>query len=131
VVEREQARQLGSTPGSCDPAWSPDGTRLAVVTVNGLWTYSPELDEPRQLSEARVPRQPKDEFDYTAFARPRWSPDGLRIAYIVTNGATSWVEVVAVATGRTLYRSDQDTYSFEWTVDPRVLKVGPRQVRLP
>ena len=131
VIERDQARQLGSVPGSCDPTWSPDGSRLAAVTSNGLWTYSPTLEDPRQLAEAHLPREPKGEFDYTAFAKPRWSPDGLRIAYLVTNGATSWVEVVEVATGRPLHRSAKDTYSFEWTTDPRVIKVGLTPVRLP
>jgi hypothetical protein len=104
---------------------------LAVVTTNGLWTYSPTFEDPRQLAEAHVPREPKNEFDYTAFSKPRWSLDGLRIAYLVTNGATSWVEVVEVATGRPLLRSAKDTYSFEWTHDPRVIKVGISPVRLP
>jgi len=131
VIEPDAARQLGSTPGSCDPAWSPDGTRLAVVAANGLWTYSPTLGDPRLLAETHLPRQPKDESDYTAFSKPRWSPDGARLAYLVTNGATSWVEVVDAATGRRLYRSDTDTYGFEWTTDPRVLRVGTRTVRLP
>jgi len=131
VIEPDRARQLGSTPGSCDPAWSPDGSRLAVAATNGLWTYSPTLGDPRLLAETHLPRQPKHESDYTAFSKPRWSPDGARLAYLVTNGATSWVEVVDAATGRRLYRSDTDTYGFEWTTDPRVLRVGTRTIRLP
>ncbi|MCL4845014.1 MAG: penicillin acylase family protein [Acidobacteria bacterium] len=131
VIEREVLRELGSTPGSCDPAWSPDGSRLAVVVPNGLWTYSPTLEDPRQIAAAHLPVEPAHPHDYTAFSRPRWSPDGLRLAFLVTDGQTTWVEAVQVATGRRLFKSDPDTYSFEWTTDPRELKVGARTIRLP
>jgi penicillin amidase len=131
VVDGDALRQLGTTPGSCDPAWSPDGARLAVVTPQGLWTYSAVLDHPRLLSETHLPRQPKNETDYTAFQRPRWSADGQRIAYLVTDGATSWVEVVDTRVGRKLFKSDADTYAFEWGADPRLLKIGARTIRLP
>ena len=58
VFEREIMRELGSSPGTCDPAWAPDGSRLAVVTPNGLWTYTPTLDDPRQLAETSLPAEP-------------------------------------------------------------------------
>ena len=128
VVDGKALRQLGTTPGSCDPAWSPDGSRLAVVTPQGLWTYSPTLEDPTLLSETRLP--PKD-AGYTAFARPRWSADGRRLAFLVTDGATTWVEVVDSQVGRKLYKSDPDTYTFEWAADPHALKVGARIVRVP
>jgi Tol biopolymer transport system component len=113
-----------------DPAWAPDGSRLAVVTLDGLWTYSPALDDARQVVATPAPARPANEFDYVALQRPRWSPDGLRIAYLATNGGTTRVEVVEVATGRKVYRSAADTYSFEWTSDPRALRVGEQTIRL-
>jgi hypothetical protein len=64
-------------------------------------------------------------------SKPRWSPDGLRLAYLVTGGGTSWVEAVDAANGRRIFKSDPDTYSFEWTTDPRALRIGNRTVRLP
>jgi len=131
VLDGDAIRQLGTSPGSCDPSWSPDAARLAVVTPNGLWTYSPVLDDPKLLAETHLPRQPKNETDYTAYLRPRWSADGQRIAYLVTNGATTWVEVVDTQVGRKLFKSDAETYTFEWTSDPRALKVGSRTVRIP
>ncbi len=131
VIEREVLRELGSSYGSCDPAWSPDGSRLAVVVPNGLWTYSPTLEDPRQVAATHLPPQPQHAHDYTAFSRPRWSPDGLRLAFLVTDGQTTWVEAVEVVTGRRLFKSDPDTYGFEWGTEPRVLMVGGRSVRLP
>ena len=131
VIEREMIRQLGSSPGACDPAFSPDGSRLAVVTVNGLWLYSPRLEEPRQLAATRQPEKPVNEFDYTAFSKPKWSSDGLRIGYVVGNSGTAWVEVVDVQTTRILYRSPEETYNFAWTSDPRVITIGTTNVRLP
>jgi penicillin G amidase len=131
VIEEEVLRQLGTTPGSCDPAWSPDGSRLAVVAPTGLWTYSPTLEEPRQLAEAHLPAEPRDDSDYTAFSRPRWSPDGRRIGFLVSDGTTTWVEAVEVPTGRRIFRSDREVYAFEWTSDPRVLRIGERHIRLP
>jgi Tol biopolymer transport system component len=100
VVEREIIRQLGSSPGACDPAFSPDGSRLAVVTANGLWLYTPRLEDARELAATRLPETPTNEFDYTAFSKPRWSSDGLRIAFVVGNSGTAWVQVVDVKTTR-------------------------------
>ena len=131
VVEREIIRQLGSSPGACDPAFSPDGSLLAVVTLNGLWIYSPRLEDPRQLAATRQPEAPANESDYTAFSKPKWSSDGLRLAYVVSNGATAWVEVVDVQTTRILHRSAEETYNFAWTSDPRVISIGTTNVRLP
>ena len=131
VVEREIIRQLGSSPGACDPAFSPDGSRLAVVTANGLWLYTPRLEDARELAATRLPETPTNEFDYTAFSKPRWSSDGLRIAFVVGNSGTAWVQVVDVKTTRIIYRSPEETYSFAWTSDPRIITIGSSNVRLP
>jgi penicillin amidase len=130
VIDAEVIRQLGTTPGACDPVWSPDGSRLAVVQVNGLWTYSPTLEEPRQLADTHVPREPRHAADYTAFAQPSWSPDGRFIAYRVTNGADTWVEVVDVASGRQLHRSDPGEARFTWSGEGSTLVVDGKPVTL-
>jgi hypothetical protein len=129
VLEGQQLRQLGTTPGSCDPAWSPSGDRLAVVQPNGLWTYSPSLGEPQQLADAHLPAQPKHATDYTAYARPRWSADGRFIAALVTNGGTTWVEVFDSRTGRRAFTSERNVDAFAWGDGP-TLRVGDRQVAI-
>ena len=45
--------QLGLGPGACDPAWSPDGRRLAVVTPDGLWVLSADLRRTTHLVDVR------------------------------------------------------------------------------
>jgi hypothetical protein len=131
VFEREIVRELGSTPGTCDPVWAPDGSRLAVVAPNGLWTYSPILDDPRLLAETSLPAAPKHENDYTAFSRPRWSSDGRRIAYLVTNGATNWVEALEVATTRRVFKSPPGVTVFAWGETPDTLVVDGQPLSLP
>jgi dipeptidyl aminopeptidase/acylaminoacyl peptidase len=130
VIEQEVVRQLGSTTGLCDPAWSPDGTRLAVAAPNGLWTYSPTLEDPVLLAETHLPREPKHPHDYTAFARPRWSPDGRYIAFLVTDGRETWLEVVEARQGARVARSDPGVDDFTW-VDSQTIRAGDRTIRVP
>lgn len=130
VVDQEVVRQLGSTTGICDPAWSPDGARLAVAAPNGLWTYSPALENPVLLAETHLPREPKHPHDYTAFARPRWSPDGRHIAFLVTDGRETWLEVVEAQRGARVARSEPGIDDFVW-VDSQTVRAGDRTVRVP
>ncbi len=131
VMEREVIRELGSTPGTCDPAWSPDGSRLAVVAPNGLWTYSPTLEEPRLLADTALPDTPQHDHDYTAFARPRWSPDGRRLAFLVTNGETTWVEAIEVATTRRVFKSPPGVTVFAWGEAADTLVIDGHAVSVP
>lgn len=58
-----------------DPAWSPDGQRIAFATDRGgsldIWTI-----EPASGRTTRITRAPGAEI------RPAWSPDGKQLAYI-------------------------------------------------
>ena len=78
-----------------EPAWSPDGTRLAYSTDRGggllnLWIRDLRTGEDRQLT--RLP---------TSAMGAAWSPDGTRIAFLDVDAI--WrranVSVVDVATG--------------------------------
>ncbi len=79
-----------------DPAWSPDGTRIAFVSNaaghNEIWTIQADGTEPRRLATSPT----SDTF-------PAWSPDGLRIAFVrndrVTNRDDIWVMNAADGSG--------------------------------
>jgi hypothetical protein len=78
-----------------------------------------------------VPVGEPTEFTYRAFGHARWSPDGMLVALLVTNGSTSWVEVFEASTGRLFYTSPPEAYSFSWGNTARDLKAGTLDVHLP
>jgi hypothetical protein len=116
--------------GACDPAWSPNGRFVAVTAVDGLWVFPAASIDGTLRVESRVPMGEPNEFTYRAFSHPQWSPDGLLVAVVVTNGGTSWVEVFDVATGGLLYTSPPEQDSFIWS-NRRELKLGDIEVQLP
>ena len=123
-------RQLHAGPGACDPAWSPDGRRLAVTASEGLWVFPADSPDGDLRVEARLPFGGSTESAYRAFSRPRWSPDGALVAVLVTNGGSTWVEVFEASSGRLFYTSPPDHESFSWN-SARELKVGNVEIRLP
>ncbi len=83
-VAARKAEQVTKTPfDDSDPAWSPDGTRIAFISNRSA---DPDRSEDTNLFviDARVGAEPKP---LTTFAgpdsgRPAWSPDGQWIAYL-------------------------------------------------
>lgn len=131
VHDGRTTRQVGTAPGTCDPAWSPDGNRVAVVAPDGLWVLSSDLRTTTHLVDAQHIGEPANEFALHTFSQPRWAPDASALAFLVSSGGTSWVEVVDVKTGGALYSSDPETYEFVWGPDSQSLHFGSRVVRLP
>jgi Tol biopolymer transport system component len=121
--------------GVCDPAWSPDGTRLAVTTAEGLWVISNVFvdkgDSGERLVDSQAAPGAKAEFAYVAFSKPSWSPDGSRLAFVATSGGGSWVEVVDAASGQRLAKSAVGPSDFRWATDSRSLTVGGTTLRVP
>ncbi len=129
VGEGANLRRIHAGLGACDPSWSPDGRRLAVTAAEGLWVFPANSADGALRVESRLPIG-SIEFNYRAFSGPRWSPDGLLVALVVTNGGTSWVEVFEPNSGRLFYTSPPQNDSFSWT-SARELKLGDIEIHLP
>ncbi|HEX5649726.1 MAG TPA: hypothetical protein VFX69_08730, partial [Steroidobacteraceae bacterium] len=86
-----------STPWA--PAWSPDGSVIAVAMSGSIWIVDPRSGSARELTYTRK-----------YHSMPAWSPDGRWIAYVADDGGgTIQLEIVEVATGesRPLTSDDQ------------------------
>ncbi len=128
--EPSRLQKLEAGKGACDPAWSPDGRRLAVTAADGLWLFTTSSPEGLLRVESRIPFGGSTEFNYRAFSQPRWSPDGVLVALLVSNGGTSWVEVFEMRSGRLFYTSPPEHDTFSWN-NARELKLGKTEIRLP
>jgi hypothetical protein len=123
-------QRLETGRGACDPAWSPDGRRLAVTASDGLWVFFARSGRGILLVESKIPFGGSTEFSYRAFSHPRWSPDGALLGLVVSNGGTSWVEVFEANSGRLFYTSPPENDSFAWD-GARDLKLDSTQIHLP
>jgi dipeptidyl aminopeptidase/acylaminoacyl peptidase len=117
-------RKVVTGLGGCDPAWSPDGTRLAFTAPDGVWV----LNEPDDVGE-RLVDTTLDHGRYTSVSQPKWSPDGSRLAYLLNDDGDVRVEVVAANTGATLYTSPHRVNGFHW-VDVRTIDVDGQPVEI-
>ena len=131
VRDGTTTRRVALGPGVCDPAWSPDGDRLAVVAQDGLWVLSADLRRTTHLVDLQRVDESPNRFEHRTLSGPRWAPDASALAFIVSNDRTTWVEVVDARTGAHRYTSDLETYAFAWEADSRSLRLGSRVARLP
>ncbi len=131
VYDGVEMRQVGTAPGTCDPTWSPDGTRVAVVAPNGLWVLSADLRKTMHLFDTVHGDLPSEGQTRHTVTGLKWAPDASRLAFLVGTGATSWVEIVDATTGHVIHSSDPETYEFAWGTDSRSIIFGSRVVRLP
>lgn len=129
--ESDHLHKLNAGVGACDPAWSPDGRRIAITDAEGLWVFPATGSDGNLRVVAKVPIGGPTEFTYRAFSHPEWSPDGDLVALLVTNGATVWVEVFDARTGKLFYTSPPETYTFSWGNTARNFRAGTLDVHLP
>ena len=76
------------TNGPIDPAPSPDGRRLAFASHGWIWVMDLVDGSARRITSG-------GEMD----ARPAWSPDGARIAFVRDDTRDTWIVVVDAETG--------------------------------
>jgi len=103
--DRAEAREASvggqlSPAGVQEPAWSPDGKRVAVSYLDRIWTMTADGKQARAISSpslSSVAQGAKE--DLRIEREPAWSPDGNRIAYAVDRGAGFDIMVVAIKNG--------------------------------
>jgi len=114
--------------GVQEPAWAPDGRRIAVSYLDRIWTMTPEGRQGKAVMAG----------DGTAIERePAWSPDGTRLAYAADRGDGFDIMVVAVKSGvasgapvaATTLPGDERWPS--WTADGRLLYQRQEDVSQP
>jgi len=95
---------------AANPAWSPDGTRIAFdAGLSGPWRIWIADARGRNLAQATI-----DDTDAVHHVRPRWSPDGKRIAFQNLEGTKFDVRVV-----------DLETKKMTWVTNDYTMDIHP------
>ncbi len=111
--------------GAQDPAWSPDGTRVAVSALDAVWTMTANGRQAAPLVSGAPPGVERD---------PVFSPDGERVAFAADRGAGFDIYVApargGAATAVTTQPGDERWPSF--TPDGRIVfaRRAPRHGRV-
>lgn len=98
--------------GVQDPAWSPDGRRIAFSYLDRIWTAAPDGRNARPLRP-----------DGSAVERdPAWSPDGRTIAFAADDrdGFDIYTTVLGGGSRRITEGGSDDRWP-SWTLDGRVV----------
>ena len=95
-VDVETGREAVLVRNASNPAWSPDGSRIAVdaswAGPRRLWVLDARGRNPKQVSG--------DTSEEVVHIRPRWSPDGEHIVFQNIERTKFDIRVVHVASGR-------------------------------
>ncbi|HYC60205.1 MAG TPA: protein kinase [Thermoanaerobaculia bacterium] len=110
LLDPESGRDSRLIDDAFNPAWSPDGARIAFdASWSGprrIWVADARGRNAQQLTT--------DDSEATSHVRPRWSPDGTKIVFQNIEGTKSDVRVVDVQSRAT-----------KWITDDFVMDVHP------
>jgi gamma-glutamyltranspeptidase len=111
VLALTSSAQTGPS-GMRDPAWSPDGKRLAVVILDRIWTTAPDGRDARELSRAAGSER-----------EPAWSADGKRVVFAADRGGGFDLYLVDARGGmpERALALDGDERTPAWTPDGRIV----------
>jgi gamma-glutamyltranspeptidase len=99
--------------GLQDPAWSPDGKRVAASYLDRIWTMTTDGHQPKPLTAAGGPIE----------REPAWSADGTRIAYAGAgeNGFDIYVASLKTGVPSLVTSMAGDERWPSWTPDGRIV----------
>ena len=121
-LETGNQKRLTSFGHNCSGSWSPDGSKLALSfgteKSSDIYVASPDGKSVRRLTHS----------DQNSI-RPKWSPDGSSIAYIVVAGGGEREEppgvyILDAAESRKTLISELAAYAVEWSPDGTSLLIA-------
>jgi gamma-glutamyltranspeptidase len=98
--------------GMRDPAWSPDGKRVAVVILDRIWTSTLDGRDAKELT--RVPGSERE---------PAWSLDGKQVVFVADHGDGFDLYLVDAHGGvpELVLTLEGDERTPSWTPDGRIV----------
>jgi len=90
LVASSQTGHAQGPIGVQEPAWAPDGRRIAVSYLDRIWTMTPEGRQARAIGSGA---------DVAIEREPAWSADGTRLAFAADRGEGFDIFVVTVKNG--------------------------------
>jgi gamma-glutamyltranspeptidase/glutathione hydrolase len=94
--------------GVQEPAWSPDGKRIAVSYLDRIWTMTADGKQARAVTQDPGPKtqDPGPKTQDPIEREPAWSSDGTKLAYAADLGSGFDIFVVTLKNGARLRQGD-------------------------
>lgn len=113
--------------GVQEPAWSPDGRRIAVSYLDRIFTMTADGKQARAVTQALRPLSPQALEESVIEREPAWSADGTKLAFAADLGKGFDIFVVTVKNGGAaavpvaVTTTPGDERWPSWTADGRIV----------